>query len=82
MARSLSMKWHLTSNKSLMFSVEMLAMLHLYFVACGPTIFYAAMGIRTGIKVIAKVTRSGLIDLLVAVAAPTSLGAQWAAVVV
>ena len=65
-----------------MFSIESPATLHHYFVVCGPAVFDAAMGIRTGIKVIAKVMRSGLIDLLVAVDASTSLGTWWAAVLV
>ena len=65
-----------------MFGVELPAMLHLCFVACRPIVFYVATGIRTGIKVIAKVARGGLIDLLVTVAAPTSLRTWWAGVLV
>ena len=65
-----------------MFGVKLPVTLHLCYIACGPAVFDAAMGIRTGIKVIAKVVRSGLIDLLVAVAAPTSLGTWWVGVLV
>ena len=72
----------MASSESFVFSVESPATLHLYYVVCGPAVFDAAMGIRTGIKVIAKVVRSGLIDLLVAVAAPTSLGTWWVGVLV
>ena len=67
-------------NKSLMFDVELPATFHRCFVACGPAIFDANMDICAGIDVVTKVTREGLIDLLVAVAAPTSLGARWAVV--
>ena len=67
-------------SKSLMFGVELPATLHLYFVACGPAIFDVAVDIYTGIDVVTKVTREGLIDLLVAVAALTSLGTWWAGV--
>ena len=70
----------MASSESFVFSVESPMALHLYFVACGPTVFDAAMGIRTGVKVIAKVMRSRLIDLLVAIAAPTFLGMWWAGV--
>ena len=70
----------MTGSKSLMFGVELSAMLHLFFVACGPAIFYVATDICVGVDMVTKVVR-GLIDLLVAVAAPTSLGAWWAAVV-
>ena len=38
------------------------------------------MNICVGVDVVTKVARDGLIDLLVAVAAPTSLGARWAAI--
>ena len=68
-------------SKSLIFGVELLATLHLCFVVCGPTVFDAAADIYVGIDVVMKVTREGLIDLLVAVVAPTSLGA-WRACVV
>ena len=68
------------SSKSFIFSIKSLAALHLYLVSFGPTVFDAAMGIRTGVKVIAKVMRSRLIDLLVAIAAPTFLGMWWAGV--
>ena len=70
----------MVSSKSFMFNIESPAALHLCFVACRPIVFYVATGIRTGIKVIAKVARGGLIDLLVAVAALTSLGMWWAGV--
>ena len=63
-----------------MFGVELPTMLHLCFVACGPAIFDVAMGIHTGVKEITKVARSGLIDLLVAVVALTSLGTWWAGI--
>ena len=69
----------MTGSKSLMFSVELPVTLHLCFVACGPAIFYAAADIYAGVDEVTKVAR-GLIDLLVAVATPTSLGAQWAAI--
>ena len=69
-------------SKSLMFDIELPATLHLCFVACRPTIFYAAVDICTGIDVVTKVMREGLIDLLVVVVALTSLGARWVAVVV
>ena len=70
----------MATSKSFMFSIESLAMLHLYFIACRPVVFDVAMGIHTGVKVITKVTRSGLIDLLVVVAALTSLGTWWVGV--
>ena len=63
-----------------MFGVELPAMLHLCFIACRPAIFDAATSIYTGVKVIVKVARGRLIDLLVAVATPTSLGMRWAGV--
>ena len=69
----------MTGSKSLMFGVELSAMLHLFFVACGPAIFYVATDIYATVDVVTKVAR-GMIDLLVMVAAPTSLGARWAAV--
>ena len=55
-------------------------MLHLCFVACGPTVFDVAANIYTGVDVAMKVAREGLIDLLVTVTAPTSLGAWRAGV--
>ena len=70
----------MASSESFMFSIESPATLYLYFVACGPIVFDVATGIRTGIKVIAKVTRSGLINLLVTVGALTSLGTWWVGV--
>ena len=71
----------MASSESFIFSVKSLAVLHLCFVACRPTIFYAAVDICVGIDVVTKVTRDGLIDLLVAVAALTYLGARWVVVV-
>ena len=68
-------------SKSLMFGVELPAMLHLFFVACGPAIFYVATDIYASVDVVMKVVREGLINLLVAVATLTSLGAQFAIVV-
>jgi len=62
-----------------MFSVESPATLHLCFVACGPTIFDVAIDICASVDVVTKVAR-GLIDLLVAVAALTSLGTWWVGV--
>ena len=67
-------------SKSLMFGIELPATLHLCVVVCGPTVFDAATDIYAGVDVVTKVAREGLIDLLVAVAAPTSLGARWAVV--
>ena len=64
-----------------MFGIELPAMLHVYFKVCGPAIFDVATDIYTGNDVVTKVTREGLIDLLVAVAALTSLGARRVAVV-
>ena len=61
-------------NKSLMFGVELPATLHLYFVPCGPAVFDAAMDICADVDVVMKVTREGLIDVLVVVASSTSLG--------
>ena len=72
----------MTGSKSLMFGVESPAMLHLCVVACGPTIFDAAIDIYANIDVVTKVMREGLINLLVAVVALTTLGARWAAVMV
>ena len=69
----------MTGSKSLMFGVELPATLHLCFVACGPTVFNVAVDIYAGVDVVTKVTK-GLIDLLIAVAALTSLGARWAAI--
>ena len=57
------------------------APLHLCFIACRPAVLDAAMDICPGVDVVTKVTREGLIDLLVAVAALTSLGARRVAVV-
>ena len=69
------------SSESFMFSIESPVTLHLCFVACGPTIFVVAMNIeKVKSPMITKVTRGGLIDLLVAVAALTSLGTWWAGV--
>ena len=68
-------------SECLMFDVELPVTLHLCFIACGPAVFYAAVDIHAGIDVVAKVVREGLIDLLVVVSAPTSLGARRAAVV-
>ena len=65
-----------------MFGVELLVTLHLCFVACAPAVFYVAADIYASVDVVTKVMREGLIDLLVAVAALTSLGALWVAVVV
>ena len=70
----------MASSESFVFSVESPMALHLYFVACGPTVFDATADIYVGVDVVMKVTR-GLIDLLVAVAAQTSLGARWVVVV-
>ena len=60
-----------------MFGVKLPATLHLRVVACGPTIFDADADICAGVDVVTKVTREGLIDLLVVIVAPTSLGAGW-----
>ena len=68
-------------SKSLMFGVELPAMLHLCFIACRPAIFDVATDIYAGVDVVTKVTREGLIDLLVMVATLTSLGARWTTVV-
>ena len=70
----------MASIESFVFSVESPAMLHICFIACGPAVLDVATGICTGVKVIVKVVRGGLIDLLVAVAAQTSLGTWWAGV--
>ena len=59
-----------------MFGVELLVTLHLCFVACAPAVFYVATDIYASVDVFTKVTREGLIDLLVVVAAPSSLGAR------
>ena len=67
-------------SKSLMFSVELPTMLHLCFMACGPAVVDVAMDICACIDVVTKVTREGLIDLLVAVVILTSLEARWATV--
>ena len=71
----------MTGSKSLMFGIELLATLHLCFVACGPAVFDVAVDICAGVDVVTKVARDGLIDLLVAVAALTYLGARWVVVV-
>ena len=63
-----------------MSGVKPSVMLHLFFVACGPTVFDVAANIYTGVDVAMKVAREGLIDLLVTVTAPTSLGAWRAGV--
>ena len=68
-------------NKSLVFGVELPATLHLYFIACGPVFFDVATDICVGIDVVTKVMMEGLIDLLVAVAALTSLGVWRVAIV-
>ena len=68
-------------SKSLMFGVELPVMLHLCFVACGPTIFYVATDIYATVDVVTKVVREGLIDLLVAIVPPTFLGARRAVIV-
>ena len=67
-------------SKSFMFGIELSMTFHLCFIACRPTIFDAAADIYAGVDVITKVMREGLIDLLVAVASPTSLGARWVAI--
>ena len=64
-----------------MFGVELLVTLHLCFIACGPAIFDAAVGIYAGIDVVTKVTGEGLIDLLIMVATASSLVAWRAGVV-
>ena len=63
-----------------MFGVELSATFHLYFIACGPAIFYVATDICVGVDMVTKVVR-GLIDLLVAVVAPTSMGVWWVGIV-
>ena len=68
-------------SKSLMFGIELPVMFHLCFIACGPTIFDAATDICAGVDVVMKVAREGLIDLLVVVAALTSLGAWRVSIV-
>ena len=70
----------MTGSKSLLFGIELPAMLHVYFKVCGPAIFDVATDIYTGNDVVTKVTREGLIDLLVAVVILTSLEARWATV--
>ena len=72
----------MTGSKSLMFGIELPVTLHLCFVVCGPAVFDAVADICAGVDVVMKVTREGLIDVLVEVVAPTSLGARWAAIVV
>ena len=68
-------------SKSLMFGIELSATLHLCFIACRSTIFDVAADICVDVDVVTKVTREGLIDLLVMIAALTFLGAWWMAVV-
>jgi len=65
-------------SKSLMFSVKLPVMFHLCFVESGPAIFDVATDIYADVDVVTKVAGEGLIDLLVSIAAPTSLGAWWA----
>ena len=55
-------------------------MLHLCIAACRSAIFDVAMDIYAGVDVVMKVAREGLIDLLVAVATLTSLGARRAGI--
>ena len=69
-------------SKSLMFGVKLPAMSHLCVIACNPTIFDLAADICADVDVVMKVVREGLINLLVAVATPISIGAWWAAIVV
>ena len=71
----------MASSKCLKFGVKSPATLHLCLVVCVPTIFDAATSICIGINMVTKVTREGLIDLLVAVAALTSMGVWRAGVV-
>ena len=68
-------------SKSCMFGIELPTTFHLYFIACRPAIFDAAMDIYTGVDVVTKVMGEGLIDLLITVATSTSLVA-WRAVIV
>ena len=68
-------------SKSLMFNIELLMMLHLCFIACGPTVFDEATNIYVGVDVVAKVAGEGLIDLLITDATPSSLVACQAGVV-
>ena len=63
-----------------MFGFELLVTLHLYFIACRPTVFDASVGIYAGIDVVAKVAGEGMIDLLITVATLTSLVAWRVAV--
>ena len=65
-----------------MFGIELSAMFYLCFIACRAAIFDAAVDICTSVDVVVKVMGEGFIDLLVAVDAPTSLGAWLAGVVV
>ena len=57
-------------------------MLHVVFVACGPAIFDAVADIYASVDVVMKVTREGLIDLLVVAATLNSLGSWWVAIMV
>ena len=63
----------MTGSKSLMFGVELPAMFHFCFIACGPTVFDEATNIYVGVDVVAKVAGEGMIDLLITVATLTSL---------
>ena len=71
----------MTGSKSPMFGVELLVTLHLCFIACGPAIFDGATDICTGVDVVTKVAREGLIDLLIIVSTLTSLVVRQAVVV-
>ena len=64
-----------------MFGVELPAMFHLCFIACGPVVFDVTADIYAGVDVVTKVAGEGLIDLLITVATPTSLVARWVVVV-
>ena len=64
-----------------MFGIELLATLHLCFIACGPAVLDAAADIYAGVDVVAKVAGEGLIDLLITDATPSSLVAWRAGVV-
>ena len=60
-------------SKSLMFGIELPAMFHLCFIACGPAIFDATVDIYASVDVVMMVMGEGLIDLLITVATSTSL---------
>ena len=64
-----------------MFGIILLLAFHLHVVARGPTILDASMDICADVDVVTKVAGEGLIDLLVALATLTSLGAWQASVV-